>query len=248
MQRIIFNSVSKRFRRQESPALLSNLLVDIFRTKNKGADFWALRDVTFTIRDGESVAVMGHNGAGKSTLLNIITGASRYETGAVDINGRVAGLLELGSGFHPDLTGRENLTLNAALLGMNSKQVRLLEARIIEFSGIQDAIDAQLRTYSTGMVMRLAFSIAIHMNPDILLIDEIIGVGDQEFQSRCFERITAFKKEGKTIVFVSHSPGLLATYCERALWLDHGFLVKDGNVLTVVPEYAAALTNHVTPG
>lgn len=199
--------------------------------------FYALRDVSFSVDHGESLAVIGSNGAGKSTLLNVATGLCSPSDGLVIANGRIAALLELGSGFHPDLTGAENLRINAALLGLNRRQVREQFDRIVEFSGIGEFIDEPLRTYSTGMMMRLAFSIAINVDPDILVIDEVLGVGDHAFFTKCLERIMDFRLGGKTILCVSHSLPTLETLCDRAIWLDHGRLVKTGTVSEVIQAY-----------
>jgi ABC-type polysaccharide/polyol phosphate transport system ATPase subunit len=199
--------------------------------------FYALRDVSFSVDHGESLAVIGSNGAGKSTLLNVATGLCSPSEGLVNVNGRIAALLELGSGFHPDLTGAENVRINAALLGLNRRQVRERFDKIVEFSGIGDFIDEPLRTYSTGMMMRLAFSVAINVDPDILIIDEVLGVGDHAFFTKCFERIMDFRLGGKTILCVSHSLPTLEKLCDRAIWLDHGRLVKTGTVRQVIQAY-----------
>jgi ABC-type polysaccharide/polyol phosphate transport system ATPase subunit len=204
--------------------------------------FYALRDVSFALDPGESLGIVGHNGAGKSTLLNIATGLCLPSQGSVTYGGRVAALLELGSGFHPDLTGAENVRINAALLGLSRQTTRERFDEIVEFSGIADFIDEPLRTYSSGMVMRLAFSVAINVDPDILIIDEVLGVGDQNFFMKCFEKILEFRHAGKTLVCVSHSLETLKTLCDRGLWLDHGQIVKDGSMRQVLDAYQGAAT------
>src|SRR5215831_1650241 len=191
MPAISFQNVSKAFPRHAGQMLLRDRIARLFKTVPKER-FYALRDVSFTVDRGESLAVIGSNGAGKSTMLNIATGLCMPTTGEVKVNGRVAALLELGSGFHPDLTGAENVRINAALLGLNRAEVRARFDEIIEFAGIGEFIDEPLRTYSSGMSMRLAFSVAMNMDPEILLVDEVLAVGDAAFQEKCFERLRQF--------------------------------------------------------
>jgi len=199
--------------------------------------FQALKGVSFEVASGESLAVIGANGAGKSTLLSLVTGLSKPDKGTVTVNGRVAALLELGSGFHPDLTGMENVYLNASLLGFTERRTKALADEIVEFSGVRDFIDELLRTYSQGMVVRLAFSIAVHVDPDILIIDEILAVGDAEFQARCRDRIYGFREAGKTFLCVSHSKPSLLSLCDRAMWLDHGEMMMCGGIEDVFDAY-----------
>jgi len=204
----------------------------------KRETFQALKHVSFQLDPGESLAVVGSNGAGKSTLLSLVARLAEPTEGRVTVNGRVAALLELGSGFHPDLTGSENLQLNASLLGLSRKRTMELRDSIVEFSGIGEFLDQPLRTYSSGMTMRLAFSVAIHVDPDILIVDEVLAVGDQSFQAKCFEKIAACKRAGKTLLFVSHASHLVRQLCERALWLDHGEVMMDGAAGAVIEAYA----------
>ncbi len=234
---IEFQNVSKIYRRQGGQRLFKDHLRDWFGKASRN-DFYALNDVSFRIEQGERVAIVGHNGAGKSTTLSLIAGLAPPEIGSVRVSGKVAALLELGSGFHPDLTGRENIKLNASLLGFTRKKTLELMDQIIEFSGIADFIDEHLRTYSTGMVMRLAFSVAVNLDPDILITDEVLTVGDAEFQEKCLARIQALSQSGKTIVSVSHSPGMIKLLCDRAIWLDHGHLIRDGKAADVLEAYA----------
>jgi ABC-type polysaccharide/polyol phosphate transport system ATPase subunit len=187
--------------------------------------------------DGESIAVIGGNGAGKSTLLSLVTGLAIPNEGSIHVKGRVAALLELGAGFHPDLTGRENVFMNAALLGFSRKETNNLFDSIVEFSGVGEFINQSLRTYSTGMSLRLAFSVAVNLNPDILIVDEILAVGDQSFQGKCIDRIRRLRKAGKTLLFVSHNAGMVLELCDRAIWLDHGELVMQGPAKEVVSAY-----------
>ena len=184
------------------------------------------------------MGVVGLNGSGKSTLLSLVAGLCPPDEGTVTVNGRVAALLQLGAGFHPDLTGAENVYMNAALLGFSAASTKKVFESIVDFSGIGQFIDEPLRTYSSGMYVRLAFAIAVHVDPDILIIDEVLSVGDQAFQSKCTKKILEFKQQGKTLLFVSHSTGAVQSLCERALWLDHGELVMDGDAAEVAAAYA----------
>jgi len=220
--------------------LLRSYLGLPFQRKEK-TPFYALKDVSFTVERGESVAVIGSNGAGKSTLLNLVAGLVPPDRGAVTVNGRVAPVLELGSGFHPDLTGAENVRLNAALLGLPGRRMKSLFGEIVEFSEIGDFIHEPLRTYSTGMALRLAFSVAVNTDPDILLIDEVLAVGDHAFQAKCFEKILSFRERGKTIVCVSHVSAMVQALCTRAIWLDHGDLMLDGPLAEVADAYHGGL-------
>ncbi|MGA2347733.1 MAG: ABC transporter ATP-binding protein [Candidatus Sulfotelmatobacter sp.] len=208
-----------------------------FLTRQKDNPFFALKHVSFCVERGESLAVIGSNGAGKSTLLGLVAGISQPDEGTVTVDGQVTALLELGSGFHPSLTGRENVRLNAALLGLSRRQTAEAFERIVDFSGIREFIDEPLRTYSTGMMMRLAFSVAINRDPEVLLIDEILAVGDVAFQAKCIEKIHAFRNAGKTLLCVSHTT-MIGQLCDRAIWLDHGELMLSGAVADVMEAYA----------
>jgi ABC-type polysaccharide/polyol phosphate transport system ATPase subunit len=235
------NGVSKRFiLHKQKPFLLHDTIRRVLG-RQSGEEFWALRDVSFEIRRGESVALMGGNGAGKSTTLGIVARTVIPTAGTVEVNGRVGALLELGAGFHPDLTGRENIYLNASLLGLNREEVERQFRKIVIFSELIDFIDVPLRNYSSGMQVRLGFSVAVHINPDILLMDEVFAVGDVHFQRKCIERVMSFKKEGKTLVFVSHSPESVKRLCERVIWLDHGHVCADGPTDEILPAYAQAM-------
>src|SRR6202046_2178283 len=203
---IEFQNVSKWFPHSTGRQLLRTHIARWFG-KVHHEKFYALRNVSFQLEDGESLAIVGSNGAGKSTLLSLAAGLTWPDEGQVRVNGRVAALLELGSGFHPDLTGAENLVLNAALLGLSKRKTNQLFDRIVEFSGIGEFIDDPLRTYSSGMTMRLAFSIAIQCEPDIMLLDEVLAVGDANFQEKCREAMVAFRRANKSMLFVSHSAG-----------------------------------------
>jgi ABC-type polysaccharide/polyol phosphate transport system ATPase subunit len=236
MSLIEFDNVSKAFTRHAGQMLLRNHLTRFF-TRQKEDPFFALKHVSFSVEAGESVAIIGGNGAGKSTLLGLVAGISQPDEGKVTVNGQVRALLELGSGFHPDLTGRENVRLNAALLGMSRGQTANAFESIVDFSGIREFIDDPLRTYSTGMTMRLAFSVAINSDPEVLVVDEVLAVGDAAFQAKCIARIHEFRNAGKTLLFVSHS-NMVRQLCERAIWLDHGELILSGPVGAVSDAYA----------
>jgi len=190
------------------------------------------------------MAVVGSNGAGKSTLLNIATSLSDPSEGRVAVGGRVEALLELGSGFHPDLTGAENLRIKASLLGLTRRQVRERFDQIVEFSELADFIDEPLRTYSAGMTMRLAFAVAINVDPDLLIIDEVLGVGDQNFFQKCVDKIMEFRHAGKSILCVSHALNTLESMCDRGLWLDHGRVVKQGSIGEVLTAYRESASTH----
>jgi ABC-type polysaccharide/polyol phosphate transport system ATPase subunit len=233
---IQFAGVSKSFRHGGGSKLLSGFISELLRRREAGR-FYALRNVSFQVNNGDSLAVVGRNGAGKSTLLSLVAGLAKPDEGSVSVNGRVAALLELGSGFHPDLTGHENLRLNASLLGLSRQRTDEVSESIAAFADIGDFLREPIRTYSTGMLMRLAFSIAIHVDPDILIVDEVLAVGDQAFQTKCFEEIRRFRASGKTLLFVSHATLLVREICNRGIWLDHGQVVMDGTASEVLDAY-----------
>jgi ABC-type polysaccharide/polyol phosphate transport system ATPase subunit len=240
MSLIEFHNVSKKFTRHAGQMLLRNHVTRFF-TRQTDDPFFALKHVSFSVQRGESLAVIGSNGAGKSTLLGLVAGISQPDEGTVTVNGQVTALLELGSGFHPSLTGRENVRLNAALLGLSRRQTVDAFERIVEFSGIREFIDEPLRTYSTGMIMRLAFSVAVNRDPEVLLIDEILAVGDAAFQAKCIEKIHEFRNAGKTLLCVSHT-NMIGQLCDRAIWLDHGEVMLSGAVRDVLEAYAGRQT------
>src|SRR3984893_12977771 len=243
MRIISCERVSKIFHRNTGPKLMRHHVADVFGKRTKEHDFYALRNVTFEMMNGESLAVVGGNGAGKSTLLSLVTGLAKPEEGRLQVNGKMAALLELGSGFHPDLTGAENLRLNAALLGFTRKQTDAMFDSIVEFSGVGEFIDEPLRTYSSGMGVRVAFSVAGKLDPDILIVDEVLAVGDQAFQAKCFERIRELRRSGKSLLFVSHNAAMVLELCDRALWLDHGQLVMQGAAASVIEAYQVEVTH-----
>ncbi len=200
-------------------------------------EFWALRDISFVVKRGEVFGVIGRNGAGKSTMLKVMARVLHPTRGRVVMRGKVAPLLELGAGFHPELTGRENVFLNNALLGYTRKDTESQFQSIVEFAEISDFIDAPLRTYSTGMVARLGFAVATSVRPEILLVDEVLSVGDSRFQEKCLARMNSFQKLGTTIVIVSHSMQTISNFCHRALWLNEGKITSIGDVSKVIGNY-----------
>jgi ABC-2 type transport system ATP-binding protein len=196
--------------------------------------FHALSDVSLTIGEGETVALLGFNGSGKSTLLKHISGVMRPDTGSVRTRGRVAGLIEVGAGFHPDLSGRDNVYLNGAILGMDRTEIEERFDSIVEFSEIGQFIDTEVKFYSSGMYLRLAFAVAVHTDPEVFLIDEILAVGDEPFQKKCLAKIAELAAQGKTLVVVSHDLDMVAKICERGVLLDHGKVIMDGRIDDVV--------------
>ena len=202
-----------------------------------GECIWALRDVSFEVERGEVVGIIGRNGAGKSTLLKVLTRITAPTEGHAIIYGRVGSLLEVGTGFHPELTGRENIYLNGAILGMRKKEINRKYDDIVEFSGVELFIDTPLKRYSSGMQMRLAFSVAAHLEPEILLVDEVLAVGDAEFQKKCLGRMGDFAKEGRTVLFVSHNMLSLQNLCTRGILLEKGRVVLDDAITTVIKKY-----------
>jgi ABC-2 type transport system ATP-binding protein len=227
------HDVSKRFiiRKDKS---IKERIVNFGRSKRHKDDFWALEDVSFEIQSGTTVGLVGRNGSGKSTLLKIIGGILQATTGGVERRGRLAALLELGAGFHPDLTGRENVYLNSAILGLSRKQTDDYFESIVAFSEIGDFIDTQVKFYSSGMYVRLAFAIAVHVDPDVLLVDEVLAVGDEAFQQKCMAKIREFQAQGRTIVIVTHSSEQVIDLCDRAIVLSRGRVVFDGNATEAI--------------
>jgi ABC-2 type transport system ATP-binding protein len=232
--------VAKRFRKHSEPAktLKERLLTLRHSTVD---DFYALDGLDFEVGVGETFGVLGHNGSGKSTLLKCIAGTLRPSQGTVRVRGRLSALLELGAGFHPDLTGRENVYLNGSILGFSRTRIDAIFDEIVAFSGLEDFIDTQVKHYSSGMYARLGFAVAINVDPEVLLIDEVLAVGDEAFQRKCIERIRAFQSDGRTICLVTHSPDQVRYLCDRALVLDHGKLIHVGGVDEAVSVYRHSL-------
>jgi len=236
MTAIEFEGVSKSFSRHAGRLLLRQRLLHWAQFSSRER-FYALKDVSFRLKSGEGLAVIGSNGAGKSTLLSLVAGLARPDSGRIQVNGRMATLLELGTGFHADLTGAENIRMNASLIGLTRRRTAEVFDDIVDFADVGDFIDEPVRTYSTGMAMRLAFSVAINMDPDIMLVDEVLTVGDQAFQKKCFDRVQAARHQGRTFLCVSHSAAMVAELCDSAIWLDHGELMMSGPVGEVLDAY-----------
>ncbi len=247
-ERVCFQDVVQRFRLiQERPDTLREAFAHLFRKQVSYHDFEALKGISFVIREGETVAIIGRNGSGKSTILKIIAGVYHPTAGNVRVSGQVGALIELGAGFHADLTGRENIILNGLLLGLSKQEIQSREPEILDFAGLGEFIDSPVKQYSSGMFMRLAFSVATEVNPDILLIDEILAVGDEEFQKKCSKRIEEFRGRGKTIIFVSHSLAAVRQLCQRALLIDSGMLLADGPADEVVAAYEQRMQGNFEP-
>ena len=216
-------------------------LIEAITRRPRHTVFPALQDVSFEIPRGETVGLVGQNGAGKSTLLKLLCGVTRPSSGSIEAHGTIASILELGTGFHPEFSGRDNAALNAAILGLSADDVKRQLPLILEFSELGAFLDRPVKTYSSGMYMRLAFSVAVNVNPDILVIDEALAVGDGHFQKKCVDKIREFQQEGKTILFCSHALYFVSSICRRTLWLDHGSIMRWGPTLEVVHEYESFL-------
>src|SRR5687768_17227988 len=221
-----------RLFRERPTSLKQRLLV----SRSRSEEFWALRDISFDIADGSSMGLIGHNGSGKTTLLKCIAGILRPTAGSIRYRGRLAPLLELGAGFHPDLTGRENVYLNASFLGLSRRQTDRIYNDIVAFAELEEFMDNQVKFYSSGMLVRLGFAVAVHVDPEILLIDEVLAVGDESFQQRCIDRVREFQRDGRTIVLVTHALDTVVDVCDRAVMLDHGVLHMRGEPAEVVRE------------
>ncbi len=243
---ISIEGVSRRFRVH---ARETRTLKDLFvqRGRTGAEDIWALRDVSARVARGEALGLIGRNGSGKSTLLRLIAGIIKPTTGRVSAEGRIGSLLELGAGFHPDFTGRENVFLNGAIQGLRRAEIRERFDEIVAFAELEHAIDRPVRTYSTGMTMRLGFAIAAFLDADTLLLDEVFAVGDESFQRKCFGRIFQFKQSGGTIVFVSHDAAAVERLCERSVLLEHGHVAFDGPTREAVGRYRRALADEIDP-
>jgi ABC-2 type transport system ATP-binding protein len=229
--------VAKRFTIRKDNSLKERIVTFGRAGRRHKEDFWALDGIDLKVQAGTTVGLIGHNGSGKSTLLKVIGGILDPTRGTVARRGRVAALLELGAGFHPDLTGRENVFLNASILGLSREETEAKFDDILTFSGIGDFIDTQVKFYSSGMYVRLAFSVAVHTDPDLLLVDEVLAVGDEAFQRKCLDKIRSFQAEGRTIILVTHSLGQVVELCDRAVLLNKGKIVLDGNPREAVADF-----------
>ncbi|HEU4886874.1 MAG TPA: polysaccharide ABC transporter ATP-binding protein [Thermoanaerobaculia bacterium] len=230
--------LSKRYDVYRRPV---DRLIELFTRRRRHDVFPALESVSFDVKKGETIGIIGQNGAGKSTLLKLLCGVTRPSSGTLQTHGTIASILELGTGFHPEFTGRDNAALNAAILGLSASEIRERLPAILEFSELGSFLDRPVKTYSSGMYMRLAFSVAVNVNPDILVIDEALAVGDGHFQKKCIEKIREFQQEGKTILFCSHALYYISSICSRALWLDQGRVMHYGPSLDVVHDYETFL-------
>jgi lipopolysaccharide transport system ATP-binding protein len=253
-QAIEATGLSKRYRIGQMQAAYGTLRDSLVRTAarltgkaepQERQEIWALRDVSFSVGEGEVLGLIGRNGAGKSTLLKILTRITAPTTGSAVIRGRVGSLLEVGTGFNPELTGRENVFLNGSILGMRRREIQHKLPDIVEFAGIDKFIDTPVKRYSSGMYVRLAFSVAAHLEPEILLVDEVLAVGDAEFQQRCLGRMEDFSGTGRTVLFVSHNMQTINQLCDRVIWLDEGRIAEDGEPSRVVTNYLQS-TSYAT--
>ncbi len=239
---VALTGVSKKYRRHTDRPLAttfkSYLLRDLWSRQPRRDDLiWALRDVDLQVIEGTTLGILGHNGSGKSTLLKLISGILRPDVGTIAVAGKVAALLELGAGFHPELSGRENVIINGIILGLSKKEIRAKLDEIVAFAELESYIDEPVRTYSSGMYMRLGFSVAVHVQPDILIIDEVLAVGDARFTQKCAERMHRFKAAGCTIIMVTHDLRMLQEWCDKAVWLHGGRLQMEGDPAAVVEAY-----------
>ncbi|MDB4970713.1 MAG: transporter related [Myxococcales bacterium] len=232
------DGVGKAYRRfEQQPFLLRNLVLRLLGRAQPPKEFWPLRNISFDVRRGETVGLVGQNGSGKSTLLRLIAGAAYPNEGRISVRGRIAPLLALGAGFHPDMTGRECIEINATALGLRRHEITDRFDTVVAFAELADFIDTPVRYYSSGMLARLGFSVAVHTDPDLLLVDEVLAVGDHAFQLKCIERIDQLRAGGTTILFVSHDSEQVRRLCDRVLWLKHGRLVWDGPVAAALEQY-----------
>ncbi len=242
MNAVRCDRVSKQYTlHHERPRSFQELFLSLLRSERVSSKekFWVLHDVSFEAEPGEMIGIVGDNGAGKSTLLKLLSRIVEPTSGQIELNGRVGALLELGTGFHPDLTGRENVYLNGSILGFKKVEMARIFDDIVGFSELERFIDVPVKHYSSGMYMRLGFSVAIHLQPDILLVDEVLAVGDQAFQARCLDRINEMKRQGITIILVTHNLREVQRMCDRAIWLDEGQIQAQGDVLDVIDRYVS---------
>jgi ABC-type polysaccharide/polyol phosphate transport system ATPase subunit len=233
------SKVYRRYSRRHQFSTLKSALLSrsLIRDLRPDETFPAVRDVTFTVPRGRTLGVIGRNGSGKSTLLKLVAGITKPTTGTVHVNGRISALIELGAGFHPEISGRENVFINGIMLGLTKREITRRFDEIVEFAELQEFIDAPVKTYSSGMYMRLGFAVAIHVDPDVLLVDEVLAVGDEGFTHKCLDKFAEFKRRGKTILLVTHSLGLVERFCDEALWMDAGTIKGIGDPKRVVGAY-----------
>ncbi len=247
---IALEDVSKSYRlwgRGSQFATLKSALLKRDFEMTPEASVLALRDLSFAVDRGEAFGIIGRNGSGKSTILKLISGILKPTSGKISVNGRIAALIELGAGFHPEITGRENIYINGIMLGLTRRDIDQRFGKIVEFSGIGEFLDQPVKTYSSGMYVRLGFAVAVHVDPDVLIIDEVLSVGDEEFSARCVAKIQEMKYRGVTLVFVTHQLDQVRTLCDRALWLDHGRLEAIGDPMRVVDAYLQEVSGGGAP-
>lgn len=232
--------VSKKFRlyRERNQSLKSTIMRGRHSVHE---DFWAIKDVSFEVPEGSTFGLIGSNGSGKSTLLKCLAKIYYPNSGTITSNGKVAALLEVGSGFHPELSGRENIYLNGSILGMSRKSIDSKFDQIVDFSGVEEFIDQPVKNYSSGMYVRLGFSVAIHVDPEILIVDEVLAVGDAEFQAKCNQKFQDFQQEGRTVILVSHSMDMVKKMCNQVAWLNKGDLVAVGDATSTISQYEKSL-------
>ena len=244
MNCIELNNVSVKFRLyHEKVFTLKERVISALKKKYTYEDFYAVKDLSLDVKKGDTLGIIGENGSGKSTLLKLICRVLRPSNGTVSVSGSISPLLELGAGFDPELTGRENIFLNGSLMGFSKKEMEMKFDHIVEFSGLSNFIDTPVKNYSSGMYVRLGFAIAIDVDPDILLIDEILAVGDTSFQKKCHAKIDEFKEQGKTIIFVSHNHEFIKSFCNKALWLADGKAMSVGLSEDTISQYLQYMEN-----
>src|SRR5215217_2547043 len=234
--------VSKKYRIRREAQSNSSVLRKLVSLRKRNEDFWALKDISFSVQRAEALGIIGHNGAGKSTILKLLSRITTPSSGEIMINGRLSALIEVGSGFHPELTGRENIYLNGSILGMLRREITAKLDSIVEFAELRQFIDTPVKRYSSGMYVRLGFSIAAHLDPDILLLDEVLAAGDAAFQRKCIDRITELKKNGTTIVFISHDLRSVQQLCDRVILLKKGQIEADGDTAEMIALYQSSWT------
>src|SRR5213595_293250 len=236
------NKVYRRYSGKQFATLKSALLQrSILRDLRPSETFPALTDASFTVARGSTYGIIGWNGSGKSTALKLVAGITKPTSGIVKVTGRISALIELGAGFHPEISGRENVYINGIMLGLTRREIQRRFDEIVEFAELTEFIDAPVKTYSSGMYMRLGFAVAIHVNPDVLLVDEVLAVGDEGFTHKCLDKFAEFRRRGRTILLVTHSLGLVERFCDEAVWLDEGRLRSQGDPKRVVDAYLAAV-------
>jgi len=252
---IVVNNLSKEYRlgRLEHETMLREVIVNMFkhplrRAKRKKETIWALKNVSFRVEEGEVVGIIGRNGAGKSTLLKLLSRITYPTEGQIKVRGKVSSLLEVGTGFHEELTGRENVYLNGSILGMKKKEIQAKLDQIIAFAGVERFVDTPVKRYSTGMTLRLAFAVAAHLDPDVLFVDEVLAVGDAEFQKKCLKTMDDLRTSGRTVLFVSHNMSAIENLCPRAIWIEGGEIREDGEAKDVIRAYLSMFADAQRTG